>query len=147
MRDTEDERDILRDQDGILLNESVRKRVLQRATDFPRLRNDRATLNLENKRMVRLLVQDVTLIRHGDQVHFGVGLRSGATCDVDFTLQAAEHPDRLPAALAVEIRGLLHHHTDGQTIEASRPGPARSRTCAPYSASKPSAKCCERKEC
>lgn len=63
MRDTEDERDILRDQDRILLDESVRKRVLQRATDFPRLRNDRATLNLENKRMVRLPIQDVTLIR------------------------------------------------------------------------------------
>ena len=147
MRDTEDERDILRDQDGILLDESVRKRVLQRATDFPRLRNDRATLNLENKRMVRLLVQDVTLIRHGDQVHFGVGLRSGATCDVDFTLQAAEHPDRLPAALAVEIRRIAapsHRWTDNR---ASRPGPARSRMCAPYSASKPSAKCCERREC
>lgn len=114
LRDAEDERDRLRDQDRILLDESIRKRVLQIATDFPRLWNDPATPNREKKRMIRLLIEDVTLTRDGDRAHAGVRLRGGATRELDVSLQAAEHPAKLPAALVAEIRELLHHHTDAQ---------------------------------
>ncbi len=117
LRDAEDERDRLRDQDRILLDESVRKRVLQLATDFPRLWNDRATPNREKKRMVRLLIEDVTLTRHGAQAHVGVRLRGGATRELDISLQAAEHPAKLPAALVAEVRELLRHHTDARIAD------------------------------
>ena len=74
LRDAEDERDRLRGQDRILLDESVRQRVLELASDFPRLWNDPATPNREKKRMIRLLIEDVTLIRHGDRAHAGDAL-------------------------------------------------------------------------
>ena len=64
--------------------------------------------------MIRLLIEDVTLTRHGDRAHAGVRLRGGATRELDVSLQAAEHPAKLPAALVAEIRELLHHHTDAQ---------------------------------
>ncbi|MCY4319815.1 MAG: hypothetical protein OXE76_11665 [Alphaproteobacteria bacterium] len=37
------------------------------------------------------------------------------TRELDISLQAAEHPAKLPAALVAEIQELLHHHTDTQT--------------------------------
>ena len=117
LRDAEDERDRLRGQDRILLDETVRQRVLELATDFPRLWNDPATPNREKKRMIRLLIEDVTLTRHGDRAHAGVRLRGGATRELDVSLQAAEHPAKLPAALVAEIRELLHHHTDAQVAD------------------------------
>ena len=108
------ERDRLRQQDRILLDESVRQRVLELATDFPRLWNDPATPNREKKRMVRLLIEDVTLTRHGDHAHVGVRLRGGATRELDVSLQAAEHPAKLPTAIVTEIGELLCQHTDAR---------------------------------
>ena len=116
-RDAEHERDRLRREDRIVLDESVRQRVLEVATDFPRLWNDAATPNREKKRMVRLLIEDVTLTRHGDQAHVGLRLRGGATRELDVSLEAAEHPAKLPAKLVAEIGELLHHHTDAQVAD------------------------------
>ena len=48
-RDAEDERDRLRREDRIALDESVRHRVLDLATDFPRLWNNPATPSREKK--------------------------------------------------------------------------------------------------
>ncbi len=48
------------------------------ATDFPRLWNDPSTANRERKRMVRLLIEDIT-IRKGDQVQLDIRFRGGAS--------------------------------------------------------------------
>ena len=117
LRNAEEERDRLRQQDRILLDESVRQRVVELATDFPRLWNDPATPNREKKRMVRLLIEDVTLTRHGDHAHVGVRLRGGATRELDVSLQAAEHPAKLPAAIVAEIGELLCRHTDARVAD------------------------------
>ena len=117
LRDAEDERDRRRREDRIVLHESVRQRVLEVATDFPRLWNDPATPNREKKRMVRLLIEDVTLTRHGNHAHVGVRLRGGATRELDISLQAAEHPAKLPAAIVAEIGELLLDHTDAQVAD------------------------------
>ena len=69
------------------------------------------------KRMIRLLIEDVTLTRHGARAHAGARLRGGAARELDVSLQAAGYPARLPAALAAEIRGLLHRHTDAQVAD------------------------------
>jgi len=117
LRDAEHERDRLRREDRIVLDESVRQRVLEVATDFPRLWNDAVTPNREKKRMVRLLIEDVTLTRHGDQAHVGVRLRGRATRELDVSLEAAEHPAKLQTKLVAEIGKLLHHHTDAQVAD------------------------------
>jgi hypothetical protein len=48
------------------------------ATDFPRLRNDPGTANRERKRLVRLLIEDIT-IRKGNQIELSVRFRGGAS--------------------------------------------------------------------
>src|SRR5580700_8110343 len=51
-------------------------RVLALATNFPELWNDPVTADRERKRMVRLLIEDVT-IRKGEQVQLDVRFRGG----------------------------------------------------------------------
>jgi hypothetical protein len=46
----------------VLLEEDNRQRILALAIDFPRLWRDPETPARERKRMVRLLIEDVTLI-------------------------------------------------------------------------------------
>lgn len=53
-----------------------REQVLALATNFPQLWNDPGTADRERKRMVRLLIEDVT-IRKGQQVQLDVRFRGG----------------------------------------------------------------------
>ena len=53
-----------------------REQVLALATNFPHLWNDPSTADRERKRMVRLLIEDVT-IRKGEQVQLDVRFRGG----------------------------------------------------------------------
>ena len=90
-----------------------RERILALATDFPRLWNDPATPDRERKRMVRLLLEDVTLTR-GEQIALGVRLRGGATRELTLAPEPrACERYRTPAALITEIDELLDSHTDG----------------------------------
>ena len=57
----------------------ARARILALATDFPRLWHDPHTPDRERKRMVRLLMDDVTLIKAGEGLTAHVRFRGG--CD------------------------------------------------------------------
>jgi hypothetical protein len=60
------------------LTERHKQRIRQLASDFPRLWNDPATPARERKRIVRLLIEDVTLTKT-DHVHLHVRFRGGQT--------------------------------------------------------------------
>ena len=62
---------------GIALGETQRAAVLALATDFPRLWRDLATPDRERKRMVRLLLQDVTLLK-GETITAHLRFKGGA---------------------------------------------------------------------
>jgi hypothetical protein len=66
-----------REQDRKLLNEEQRAAILSIATDFPRLWRDPNTPDRERKRMIRLLIVDVTLIRD-KEISVHVRFRGGA---------------------------------------------------------------------
>jgi hypothetical protein len=74
---SEAEQNYERQREGDLLKISVaqREQVLALATDFPRLWNDPGTANRERKRMVRLLIEDIT-IRKGEQVQLDIRFRA-----------------------------------------------------------------------
>jgi DNA invertase Pin-like site-specific DNA recombinase len=67
-----------RQADQFKISAAQREQVLALATDFPRLWNDPATANRERKRMVRLLIEDIT-IRKGEQIKLDVRFRGGAS--------------------------------------------------------------------
>jgi len=66
-----------RQADQCRISPAQQKQVLALATDFPHLWNDPGTANRERKRMVRLLIEDVT-IRKGERIHLDIRFRGGA---------------------------------------------------------------------
>jgi DNA invertase Pin-like site-specific DNA recombinase len=64
--------------DRTLLDEPARQRIMALAADFPRVWNDERTGAVERKRMLGLLIEDVTLVVD-EQVHIHVRWRGGRT--------------------------------------------------------------------
>jgi len=92
-------------------------RILALATDFPRLWADPATRQRERKRMVRLLIDDVTLLRT-DELVAHVRFRGGAVQTIRLPLPLSA-PDlrRTDPAVVAELDRLLDDHTDAQAAE------------------------------
>lgn len=67
-----------RQADQGLLNEEARARIRALSVDFPRVWNDPRTPPLERKRMVALLIEDVTLV-NGERIAVQVRFRGGRT--------------------------------------------------------------------
>jgi len=100
-----------------VVTEQDRAELLALATDFPRLWRDAKTPDRERKRMVRLLLEDVTL-RKAERITIQVRFKGGAT-------QTQTVPPPLPVtvlrrteqAVVDEINTLLNMYTDAQVAE------------------------------
>jgi sRNA-binding protein len=68
-----------RQTDRASVDAEARARILALATDFPRLWHDPHTPDRERKRMVRLLMEDVTLVKTVDGLTTHIRFRGGAT--------------------------------------------------------------------
>ena len=79
-----------RHHDRLSVDAEARARLLALATDFPRLWHDPHTPDRERKRMVRLLMEDVTLIKTADGLTVHLRFRGGAAT----TLTLAERSTR-----------------------------------------------------
>ena len=103
--------------DGRLVDPAARARILALATDFPRLWADPATPQRERKRMVRLLLDDVTLVRT-DEIVAHVRFRGGVIRIIRLPLpRNAADLRRTDPAVVAEIDRLLDGHTDAQIAE------------------------------
>jgi hypothetical protein len=103
-----------RQADRVAVDADARERILALATDFPRLWHDPHTPDRERKRMIRLLMDDVTLIKAGDGLTAHVRFRGGATTTL--TLARALNAWQLretSAEIVALIDQLLEAHTDG----------------------------------
>jgi DNA invertase Pin-like site-specific DNA recombinase len=100
-----------------LTEEQVRQKVLSLAADFPRIWNDPELEAREKKRMLRLLIEDVTLIK-ADKITANVRLRGGATrtLTIDRPLPIAQIR-RTKAEIVAEIDALLNEHCDRELVE------------------------------
>lgn len=78
-----------RQADHVQLDEETREEVLALATNFPKLWVDPQTSDRERKRMIRLLIDNVTLAK-GRQITAHVRFKGGAT-------QTLQLPLPLPA--------------------------------------------------
>jgi hypothetical protein len=114
LTDAQDEYERQRQADRAALDEEHRRRILALATDFPRLWQAPGTPDRERKRMVRLLLEDVTLIK-GTPITVHVRFRSGATRTLTL-------PPPLPAwalrktsaEVVAEVDRLLDDYTEAQ---------------------------------
>ena len=117
LRDAQDDYERRREADGRALDASQREQILALAGDFPRLWRDPAVPQRERKRMVRLLVEDVTLLRT-DKVTAHVRFRGGATHSLllPLPLSAAELRKVDPAVVS-EVDRLIEDHTDSEIVD------------------------------
>ena len=92
----------------------MKERVAALVADLPRVWHDPRTPARDRKRMLRLLVEDVTLLRD-DVIRVSIRWRGGATREVECPLPLAA-PDlrRTPAAVVEQVRALATEQTDAQ---------------------------------
>ena len=118
------------------MDAEARARILALATDFPRLWHDPHTPDRERKRMVRLLMEDVTLIKTAEGLTAHLRFRGGATTTL--TLARALNAWQLretSTEIVALIDQLLDQHTDVTVAtHAERPRLSlRHRTAVPRS--------------
>jgi DNA invertase Pin-like site-specific DNA recombinase len=116
------------------LNEEHKAKIRSLATDFPALWANPNTPQRERKRMVRLLVDDVTLHKT-DRILLHVRLRGGQTTSLVVAIPPKAwqvrqtHPDTLTT-----LDRLLDTHTDAETAEALNTAGHRSGEGKPFTA-------------
>lgn len=107
-----------RQRDGVAIDADKRQKIMDLATDFPRLWAATSTGNQDRKRMLRLLVEDVTLVREPAVVRLHVRFRGGKTetLAMDPPLRSWQKRLTSPEVVA-EIDRLLEDHTKGEVAE------------------------------
>ena len=111
LADTQQNRECQREQDRKVLSDQQRAAILSLATDFPRLWRDPNTPDRERKRMIRLLLEDVTLVR-GEKITLHIRFKGGATKTLMVPAPLNAWQQRATnSAVVKEIDRLLDHHT------------------------------------
>jgi len=113
--------------DRLVLDQEKRAEILALATDFPRLWRDPKTPDRERKRMVRLILEDVTLIR-GKEITMHVRFKGGAVRTLTLPLPPPIGELRkTDPRIVEEIDRLIDHHTDSEIANLLNQRGVRSR--------------------
>jgi DNA invertase Pin-like site-specific DNA recombinase len=106
-----------REEDTRAVTDEQRSAIMALATDFPRLWKDPLTSDRDRKRMVRLLLEDVTLNRD-EHIHVYVRFKGGAQKALQLPLPLCAWKQWLtPPAVVDEIDRLLDSHTVAQIAD------------------------------
>ncbi len=134
LQDAQDEYDRQTAAANTMLDEHRKAQIRQLATDFPELWTDPGTPDRERKRIVRLLIEDVT-INKTDQIHLHIRFRGGQTTSLSIPspLRAWEQRQTDPDTIALLDR-LLDDHTDAESAELLNDAGHRSGTGQPFTA-------------
>jgi DNA invertase Pin-like site-specific DNA recombinase len=99
------------------LSSSDRENVLRIAADLPSLWNHPQVTARERKQMLRLMIQDVTLLR-GDDIQIGIQWKGGATSELHLPVPLnAIDARRTPKKVLDRITQLAEQHADEQIAE------------------------------
>ena len=115
------------------LSDAQQARIRQLVTDLPGIWNDPTTPDRERKRIVRLLLTDVTVHRDGDTFTAHLRLPAGqhTTLSIPAPLPIAEQR-RTPTPVITAIDELLDDHTSGQIAEILNARGLASGTGEPF---------------
>jgi DNA invertase Pin-like site-specific DNA recombinase/DNA-binding transcriptional regulator YiaG len=117
---------------AVALTDEAKSRIQSLASDFPALWSDSGTPQRERKRMIRLLIEDVTLAKT-DHIHAHVRFRGGQTTSLTLPIPPTSwqlrqtHPDTLAA-----LDRLLDEHTDAEIAERLNAAGHRSGESKPF---------------
>lgn len=103
-----------RQADRAVCDEKQRQEILSLAKDFPRLWRDKRVSHRERKRMVRLLIEDVTLVK-AEQLTIGIRFRGGATRRLTIPVPPPAYRTwQTPPEIVAQIDRWLDQYTDGE---------------------------------
>lgn len=103
--------------DRMILNSDERGRIISLATDFPRLWHDPKTQDREKKRMVRLLLEDVTLVKNsGITMHIRFKGGTSKTINLSAPMNAWQLR-KTSKGVVSQIDRLLDQYTDGEIAD------------------------------
>jgi len=107
-------------QEARIVTAEQKAKVLALARDFPRLWHASSTHDKDRKRMLRLLIKDITVEKLSEPRQLSVHIRwhGGASTDLSVPLppKAADR-FRHPPAIVERVRELAHHLTDAQIAD------------------------------
>jgi DNA invertase Pin-like site-specific DNA recombinase len=118
--------------DGAELHGHDRERIQSLVADLPRVWHNPRTPARERKRILRLLIEDVTLLRaHALQLH--IRWKGGATTSLECA-RPRSAPDlrRTPAAIVEMVRALTTEQTDRQIADTLNGRWLRTGTGQPF---------------
>jgi len=116
LADAQDIYERQRREDELVWDESHRQQLLALVRDFPAIWRDPATPHRERKRMVGLLLEDVTLVKLSD-ITAQVRFRGGATATLKVPLPLnAWQQLKTPDDILAQVDALLENHTDRETV-------------------------------
>ena len=100
-----------------VVTDAERAQLMALATDFPRLWHDPRTQMKDKKRMLRLLIEDVTLTK-GDTLHADIRFVGGATRSLELPLpKSCVQLRTTDAAVVQEINDLIDTYTDKEIAD------------------------------
>jgi DNA invertase Pin-like site-specific DNA recombinase len=119
-----------------VVNDAERAELMALASDFPRLWRDPRTQMKDKKRMLRFLIEDVTLTK-GDTVHIDIRFVGGATRSLDLPLPKSCVVLRTTdAAVVQEIDQLVDTYTDKEIADLLNERGVRSVVTTPWTAAR-----------
>jgi DNA invertase Pin-like site-specific DNA recombinase len=124
-----------RQRNALPVTDEVRTRVMALTTDFPAVWRDPRTTDCDRKRLLRLLIEDVTLLKSAQEITLQVRFRGGSTQTLTLpALQNSWQSWTTPPEVVAEIDRLLDDHTDHQVSVVLNQRGFRSGKGAPFSA-------------
>jgi DNA invertase Pin-like site-specific DNA recombinase len=116
-RDAQEHYEKMKEKDRLILTEQQRGKILTLVTDFPKLWSSDATADKDRKRMLRLLIEDVTLTK-GKNLLVQIRYKGGASEEHALPLPKNGFEERKHSPEVVKaIDALLDHHTDSEVAE------------------------------
>jgi DNA invertase Pin-like site-specific DNA recombinase len=107
----------LRQSDQLVLDQQKKKEILDLARDFPRLWKNPRVSYRERKQMVRLLIEDVTLVKT-QEIKIHVRFKGGATKTLSVPRSKSLWEMKKPEhELIKRVDELLDHYTTGEIAE------------------------------
>jgi DNA invertase Pin-like site-specific DNA recombinase len=115
--EAQDEYEQQRIADEKSLTAEQKNKILSLSTDFPKLWNDRKTPDREKKRIVRLLLEDVTLVR-GETISVNIRFKGGETKTLTLPVPLSAFMARKTRPEIVEeVDRLLENYHDTEIAE------------------------------
>ena len=112
-----DEYDKRRKQEILMITKEQKEKVMGLVRDFPKLWNSKNTSDKDRKRMVGLLIEDVTL-RKTDKITINIRFKGGQTESFELPLPQSAWVEKKHSPEIIEkIDELLENNTDGEVAK------------------------------